>query len=349
MSNDKLFGTLHTPLKPLHYTGLSTDSVEVIVDSKERTIEANVQPAVLDSIKDNAGALAIAKAQLADLYGQLATLQAFVDLLERNLIEESTTRELTDTSIDNRVKAIEDDYIETNYNIKEYVAGKIEDKIIEFQEGTLELETYAKKVEVEEQFNTLNQDIQAQLDDKVDESTFSDYQETVKQEVSDVKDLAQSGLNLGLVINEKLEVLEASIGPLPEDKTLKEEIFETFITRQESAEACAEVLQEVENKGYLTEQSLEGYATETYVNNSLANYYNKDDVNKLIDEIPIAEKVDLSNYYTKKEVDDKFESFTGGGGDVDLSNYYTKTQTQNVITDALSDITLISASLELIN
>lgn len=76
---------------------------------------------------------------------------------------------------------------------------------------------------------------------------------------------------------------------------------------------------ELENdKGYLTEhQSLEGYATESYVDNAVKNV-----------------EVDLTGYATEKYVDDAIANIDipeGGGGDADLSNYYTKEETDTAI------------------
>jgi len=46
------------------------------------------------------------------------------------------------------------------------------------------------------------------------------------------------------------------------------------------------------------------------------------------------EDVNLSNYYTKSEVDDLIADIdTGGGEDVDLSNYYTKSEVDDLIAD----------------
>lgn len=48
-----------------------------------------------------------------------------------------------------------------------------------------------------------------------------------------------------------------------------------------------------------------------------------------------AKTVDLSNYYTKNQVDSAIASASGGA---DLSNYYTKTQVDTAIADAISAI-----------
>lgn len=49
-----------------------------------------------------------------------------------------------------------------------------------------------------------------------------------------------------------------------------------------------------------------------------------------------AKRVDLSNYYTKNQVDSAIASASGGA---DLSNYYTKAQVDTAIADAISAIT----------
>ena len=63
--------------------------------------------------------------------------------------------------------------------------------------------------------------------------------------------------------------------------------------------------------------------------------------------------VDLSNYYTKQEADDKFalkgEVGGGGSGSVDLSNYYTKqeidAQAQNYLTGETAQLSLVPREL----
>jgi hypothetical protein len=49
--------------------------------------------------------------------------------------------------------------------------------------------------------------------------------------------------------------------------------------------------------------------------------------------------VDLSNYYTKTEVDDKIENIDIP--EVDLSNYYTKTEIDNTVGDINKILTTI--------
>lgn len=56
----------------------------------------------------------------------------------------------------------------------------------------------------------------------------------------------------------------------------------------------------------------------------LSDYYTKTEVDTKLEEV-VAGDIDLTNYYTKTEVDQKIESIP----ETDLSNYYTKTETYN--------------------
>lgn len=60
----------------------------------------------------------------------------------------------------------------------------------------------------------------------------------------------------------------------------------------------------------------------------LSDYYTKDEIDRKIEDIENGD-VDLSDYYTKKEVDDKIDGIDIP--EVDLSNYYTKTQVDKKI------------------
>ena len=63
-----------------------------------------------------------------------------------------------------------------------------------------------------------------------------------------------------------------------------------------------------------------------------SNPVTSDGIKKAID----AKRVDLSNYYTKTQVDSAIASASGGA---DLSNYYTKAQVDTAISTAISAIT----------
>lgn len=80
---------------------------------------------------------------------------------------------------------------------------------------------------------------------------------------------------------------------------------------------------------------LEGYATETWVNDrilevqtgdvNLDNYYTKAETNALIP--------DTSKFATTTYVDNAIAGVQGGGGSADLSNYYTKSEVDAKIPD----------------
>ena len=87
----------------------------------------------------------------------------------------------------------------------------------------------------------------------------------------------------------------------------------------------------------------------------LSNYYDKNTVNNLLDNLPIPEytselvKDDVytkSEVYNKSEVDIKIANVSSGGS-VDLSNYYNKQETESLISDI--DIPTKTSELELDN
>lgn len=94
----------------------------------------------------------------------------------------------------------------------------------------------------------------------------------------------------------------------------------------------------LENKADKSEiPSINGLATEDYVNEKigeielpestdLSNYYNKSEVNDLIDNIEISE-TDLSDYYTKEQVNSNFASKTQVSAKADAINVYSKADT----------------------
>lgn len=123
---------------------------------------------------------------------------------------------------------------------------------------------------------------------------------------------------------------------------------------------------DVSMEGYATEQyvqdmlenvdvDLTGYATETYVNQKiteaklegsgsgsgpvdLSGYATKDYVDEKIEAIDIPNSVDLTNYATKDYVTQKVAEAQIEGAEIDLSNYVTQKQLQ----DALNGIPDVS-------
>ena len=100
------------------------------------------------------------------------------------------------------------------------------------------------------------------------------------------------------------------------------------------------------DSGYLTEhQSLAGYATETYVNNKVAEidvttYATKQELTAVENKIP-----SLTGYATEAYVDGKIAEIPG----TDLSNYYNKTETDSAISTAVSAINVPTKVSELEN
>ena len=98
--------------------------------------------------------------------------------------------------------------------------------------------------------------------------------------------------------------------------------------------------------GYLTEhQSLAGYATETYVDNKVAeidltSYATKQELTAVENKIP-----SLTGYATEAYVDGKIAEIPA----TDLSNYYNKTETDSAISTAIAGITIPTKVSELEN
>lgn len=77
---------------------------------------------------------------------------------------------------------------------------------------------------------------------------------------------------------------------------------------------------EIDSKDFVQEYELQGYYTKQEIDNK--NYVSHDELGDI-------EYVDLTNYYTKDEVNDLLKNVPSGGGstsnpNVDLSNYYTR-------------------------
>ena len=123
----------------------------------------------------------------------------------------------------------------------------------------------------------------------------------------------------------RMEDIPKKVSELVNDKNYLTEIPEEYVTESEleAKKYLTEVPEEyvtdeeLNAKGYLTEhQSLDDYATTTYVDNAVAavdvsdqlvDYAKKDTVytKKEVDEAVANVQVDLSGYYTKSEVDTK--------------------------------------------
>jgi hypothetical protein len=76
----------------------------------------------------------------------------------------------------------------------------------------------------------------------------------------------------------------------------------------------------------------------------LTNYYTKSQIDEKFDDIDVS--VDLTNYYTKSEVDQKIADISAGDVSihVDLSDYYTKSEVDELIPDTSGFITVSALS-----
>lgn len=96
-------------------------------------------------------------------------------------------------------------------------------------------------------------------------------------------------------------------------------------------------LDEIEEKGVSDEvinSAVEEYLEENPIDVDLSNYYNKGEVDNLIDNVD----VDLTGYATEDYVQREIAEAQLSGGEVDLSNYYTKTETNKKISDEIDKI-----------
>lgn len=92
---------------------------------------------------------------------------------------------------------------------------------------------------------------------------------------------------------------------------------------------------DIDDKGYLTEQDISHLATKEYVQEELENA-----------------SVDLSNYYTKTQVDSKLEDLilSGGGGGVEVlspEEYDNKKQNNSIISNMIYLLVVNNAPYEL--
>ena len=285
MAGKNLFGTLQTPLKPIHYTGIDTETIDVIVNSENRTISANLQPKVTEVIANNIAALRSAYEKLTELNNEIDKVEQVIANIYSSLSNNLTNLKDDTKQLSNEITRIQTEYA-TQVDVKTWID--------EARIPQAELNTYAKVADVEKEISRLEADI-TEINNSLDAT------------------------------NLRLDTFEASIGPLPTDKTLKEEIFDTFATKEE-----LDIVQNKAGSNLVLIMALDSELMDTNkaiedINNSLNDYATKDYV---ADEIS---KIDIGG---------------GTGGDVDLENYYTKSQTESKIEDALNSITLITASID---
>ena len=317
MANNNLFGTLQTPLKPIHYTGIDTKTVDIIVDAENRTIQANLQPDVLNVISGNVSALKSAYEKLTALSKEIDQVKSVITTIYNELNNniyalkgdiKTLDKNLLDT-ID-RLTNIETDYEKTGYDIETYVDGKIEDKILELQEGTLELKTYAKLEYVDGEIARL----EANIGEKADS-------ETVETSITDI-------CNRLTEINTDLDETNLRI--------------DTFATKEE-----LDAVQDRAGKNSILIMSLDSELvdiTATIDETKVVIGNISSELETTINNINTIEASLLDTYATKEYVADEISKIDSG--DISLDDYYNKSETETKIEEALNAITFITASID---
>lgn len=315
--SDVLFGTLQTPLKPIHYTGIDTETVDVIVNNKDRTISAKLQPDILNSIESNLNNIQQARQYLNKLQREIDELETVIDRL--TIAVGNDISELKE-----RATNLEDKYATIEY---------VDEKILEVIAGDVDIQTYAKVEYVDSEVTNLQNTLTTSIDTKLSQKDFNTYQLDVANIISQINTDIETLEGVSNTTQQSLNILEEAIGPLPVDKTLKEEIYDTFTTKEDFAQSIEDFKEEVSNT----------YATKL----SLNAFYDKDEIDSKLDDITSG-GADLTNYYTKGEVynkteiDEMLKDLPEGGGtidpeDINLDNYYTKQQTDDKIDQKLSN------------
>ena len=337
---DKLFGTLQTPLKPSGYEGVSTDTIDTFVDNKSRKISSNLNPDLLETIKNNVANISYINSRIIDLKSELAELDQELDKNYSTLKSDINQLYRLSENIESNINSIKEEYA-TQKEVKQWID--------EARVPEAELLSYAKIDYVDSQVDNLQNEL-------------NKTSELLTENIESTSNIAEEANADAKAANNRIDMLEAAIGPINPEITLKEEINQTFATKLEIEE-----LAETANMKFAEKDSLSQYATIQWVDDQnfidakeleSEDYASKSYVNKLIEDIVLGETdIELSNYYTKAETDDKLENYATHDDvskaiseidipDTDLSEYYTKTEISTLLTDTLSAITLIEATID---
>ena len=225
---EKLFGTLHTPLKPLNYTGLETDTILTNVDTEARTISSHLNANILNNINSNISRINSLTNDIIGLESELSDLREILDdkykLLQSTIKELSSNLNADIRELQNDLSRLNSDLdnFEKSYATKDEVHTWIDDARI----PQAELNSYAKIDYVDKEVDT--------LENLIDE-LHSDIAGTTLQ----------------------LNTLEAKIGTLASDMTLKEEIADTYSTKVELKE-----LQSAIDNTYIKPDTIDSYIEE---------------------------------------------------------------------------------------
>ena len=110
MAGKNLFGTLQTPLKPIHYTGIDTETIDVIVNSENRTISANLQPKVTEVIANNIAALRSAYEKLTELNNEIDKVEQVIANIYSSLSNNLTNLKDDTKQLSNEITRIQTEY-----------------------------------------------------------------------------------------------------------------------------------------------------------------------------------------------------------------------------------------------
>lgn len=250
-------------------------------------------------------------------------IKNYDDLTQR--IEQIEENGISDAAVENAVEK----YLEEN-DIKVDLTGYATEQYVQEQIGNIDipevdLSEYAKKSEIPSTEGLASEDyVQEQI-------------ENIPEPVDEV----HVGANAPTDANVKIWVDTDAESPVATKEYVQQKIAEAqmsgadvdlsaYYTKTETDNAIEQAvgaieIPEVDLSEYAKKSeipSTTGLATEQYVQEEIAKI-----------EIPEQSEVDLSDYYTKTEVDEKIDAIEipEGGSDVDLSDYYTKSEVDEKI------------------
>lgn len=204
---EKLFGTLHTPLKPLNYTGLETDTILTNVDAEARTISSHLNANILNNINSNISRINALTSDIISLETELSDLRETLD--DKYTLLQSTIQELS-SNLNADIRELQADLSRLNGDLDNFE------------------KSYATKDEVHTWID----------DARIPQAELNSYAKID-------------------YVDKEVNKLEAKIGPLASDMTLKEEIANTYSTKVELEE-----LQSAIDNTYIKPDTIDSYIEE---------------------------------------------------------------------------------------
>lgn len=189
---EKLFGTLHTPLKPINYEGKETDTIQVVVDSTNRIISANLNPSVRDNMKDLLASLRekldtldeTINGRLDDIDIQISADLARIDLaVTNNLTDISNTKQELIDKVNAELARLAAQVLE--------ITSDFAKKFEQFEANTL-ASIGSKLAEAEDTIKVAREDLTKQVADA--EAALSDQISAAKTDLA--KDITASNEEL---------------------------------------------------------------------------------------------------------------------------------------------------------